>query len=118
MSYPKNIKSYIEHKDIRLSFVSMRTGISEEDMKEVLSESTEADEQSLINIANVLGQELDFFVDEKFVQWKEKDEMRKREPFNKNGLTKKQEKYIQNLIELLDNVDEVLSARARFLNIF
>ncbi len=66
------------------------------------------------SIANALGQKVEFFLADNFVLSKKEQFLANEVVFYAGEPSKKQEEFAKQLIELIENADEVLSAKGRF----
>ena len=117
LNYVENIKLYLEKMNIKKSFVSFKSGIKANTLDLILNGSLVTDLLTIEKIANALGKETDFFQNENFFIHKIYEIDQHKVAFYGGESTEKQEKIATQLFELLENVDEVLSAKGRFLEV-
>jgi ABC-type uncharacterized transport system fused permease/ATPase subunit len=68
-------------------------------------------------IANALGRKIEFFLNDSFSVPRVIDFEAEKISFYAGEPTEKQEKIANKLLQLMENIDEVMSAKYRFLNI-
>ena len=102
-----NVNKYLSEMKIKQSYLSMVTGIDKNKMSRLLTGSQEESGTDMEKIARGLGKSIGFFL---------KESMNKI-AFYAGEPSKKQEQIAKQLVELMENIDEVISANSRFENI-
>ena len=113
--YVENVNTYLTEMKIKQTFVSLKSGIDTKKLSRILTGVQDISGTDMEKIANALGQKMEFFLSEPFV-------MPKVDKFDSSSLvfyvgepSKEQEKFAMQLMELIENADEVLSAKGRFM---
>lgn len=113
-NYIDNVNLYIAKMKIKQTFVSLKSGINTSTLSRILSGAREVTLPEMEKIASALGKKVEFFLDEKFSVPEIPNTMAEEIVFYVGEPSKEQEKVAMQLLELLENVDEVLSAKWRF----
>lgn len=113
-NYIDNVNSYIAKMKIKQTFISFKSGINTSTLSRILSGSREVSLSEIEKIAKALGKKIEFFWDENFSVSEIPANMSGEIVFYVGEPSKEQEKVAMQLLELLENVDEVLSAKWRF----
>ncbi len=112
-----NVNQYLSEMKIKQTYLSMVTGIDKKKLSRLLTGSQEESGTDMEKIATGLGKSIEFFL-------KDCIEVPHLESFVINKISfyagepsVKQEKVSKDLMELMENIDEVLSAKSRFENV-
>ena len=97
--YIENLNLYLDARKIKQTYLSMKTGIDAKKMSRILNGVQDITGTDMEKISAALG---------------EKPE---KVTFYAGEPAKEQEKIANTLLKLLENIDEVMSAKGRFLNI-
>lgn len=112
-----NLNKYLSEMKIKQNCLSILTGIDKNKLSRLLTGVQDESGADMEKIAQVLGKDIEFFL---------KDSISIPEinhfTFNKIAFyagepSKKQERIANQLMELMENIDEVISAKSRFENI-
>ena len=112
-----NVNQYLSEMKIKQSYLSMITGIDKNKISRLLTGVQDESGADMEKIAHALGKNIEFFLADSI-------EIPHINEFAPNKITfyagepsKKQEQIANQLMELMENIDEVLSAKSRFENI-
>ena len=108
--YVENLKLYLDTREIKQSYLSMKTGIDAKKISEILKDEQDITATDMDKIAEALGENTEYFLREPF-------EVLKENTFCSDEPVKEQGKVVNTLVQLLENIDEVISAKGRFQNI-
>lgn len=108
--YIENLNLYLGARQIKQSYLSMKTGIDAKKISEILEGKQDITATDMDKIAEALGENTEYFLREPF-------EVLEEITFCSDESVKEQEKVVNILLQLLENMDEVISAKGRFLNI-
>lgn len=90
---------------IKPSYLSMTSGINENKISRLLAGLQEESSTDMEKIARGLGKNLEFFLADTII-------------FPQiNTFVGEQKQFVNQLVNLMENIDEVLSAKSRFSNI-
>ena len=115
--YIENLNLYLDARKIKQTYLSMKTGIDAKKMSRILNGVQDITGMDMEKISAALGENTEYFLQDPFPvpqmyeQEPEKGHVLRRRACKGTG---KDSKYF---IELLENIDEVMSAKGRFLNI-
>lgn len=115
--YVQNLNAYLNARKIKQTYLSMKTGIDPKKISRLLTGVQEITAADMEKIAYALGEKPDFFLREPFLLSDTEEEETEKIVFYAGEPTGEQEAIADKLLELMENIDEVLSARGRFLNI-
>ena len=108
--YIENLNLYLGARQIKQSYLSMKTGIDAKKISEILEGKQDITATDMDKIAEALGENAEYFLQESF-------DVSEESIFCVGESVKEQEKIVNTLLQLLENMDEVISAKGRFLNI-
>lgn len=86
-------------------------------MSRILTGIQDINSTDMEKIAHALGQKVEFFLSDAFYVPQIHDFMPKKIAFYAGNPTTEQEEVAEKMVKLLENIDEVMSAKHRFLNI-
>lgn len=110
-----NVNAYITQMKIKKSFICMKSGIDASKLSRVLSQNQEINISEMEKISNALGKKMEYFLAENF-SVQEKGFCSAGEMVFYAGEPKKeQEAFAKQLLELIENADEILSAKDYFM---
>lgn len=115
--YVKNINSYLARMKIKQSYISMKTGIDTKKLSRILTGVQDINSTDMDKISKALGRDTAFFLSNMPVDPGLTDCTRERIAFYAGEPAGRQEEIAKKLVKLMENIDEVLSAKARFLNL-
>ena len=112
--YIENVNTYLSEMKIKQAFVSLKSGIDTKKLSRILTGAQDISGTDMEKIANALGQKMEFFLSEPFIIPKVNVPDSSPLVFYVGEPGKEQEKFAMQLMELIENADEVLSAKGRF----
>ena len=114
VKFVDNVNIYITEMKIKKSFISLKSGIDASKLSRILSKSQEINESEMVKISNALGQKVEFFLAENFKVFKKEFVGTGEIAFYAGEPKQEQEIFAKQLVELIENVDEILSAKDYF----
>lgn len=116
--YVENVNSYLSQMKIKQTYISLMTGIDVKKLSRILTGVQDINATDMEKIAGALGKKAAFFLEDAFRMEPSPDFFdSERIFFYGEEPTKEQKRIVGKLLQLLENIDEVLSAKSRFLNI-
>ena len=115
--YIDNVNIYLSQMKIKQMYISLRTGIDTKKLSRILTGVQDINATDMEKIADALGKKMDFFLSDSFHVPQINEFMPEKIAFYAGEPTEKQEEIAEKLIQLMENIDEVVSAKGRFLNI-
>ena len=112
-----NVNKYLSEMKIKQSYLSMITGIDKNKMSRLLTGSQEESGTDMEKIASGLGKSVEFFLADAIVVPQIGTMAINKIAFYAGEPSQKQEQIAKQLMELMENIDEVISAKSRFENI-
>ncbi len=112
-----NVNKYLSEMKIKQTYLSMVTGIDKNKMSRLLTGSQEENGTDMEKIARGLGKNVEFFLADTISIPRMGTLEGNKIAFYAGEPTEKQEQIAMQLMELMANIDEVLSAKSRFENI-
>ena len=115
--FMRNVNRYLTEMKIKKTYLSMITGIDKDQLSRLLNGLQEENGVDMEKIARGLGKSVDsFLADTIFIPQMESFVVNKI-AFYAGEPSSKQEIIAEKLMELMENIDEVMSAKSRFENI-
>ena len=114
VKFVDNVNKYITEMKIKKSYVSLKSGIAPSKLSRILSKNQEINEEEMEKISNALGQKIEFFLVESFNVSKKEFEGTGEIVFYAGEPKQEQEIFAKKLLELIENADEILSAKDYF----
>ncbi len=113
-NFIENVNQYINHMKIKQTYISMKSDINTSTLSRILNGSRDITITEMERISKALGKTAAFFLDDNFTlpsipTASSTAVLYAGEP------NKAQEKFALQLIEMLENADEIIGARARFM---
>lgn len=115
VKFVDNVNEYLAEMKIKKSFVSLKSGIESSKLSRILTKSQEINAGEMEKIANALGQTIEFFLSDNFSVPKKEFSGAGEIVFYAGEPRKEQEDFAKQLLELIENADEILSAKNRFM---
>lgn len=112
--YIDNVNAYLEKRKIKQTYVSIKTGIEVSKLSRLLTGSQDITSTDMEKIANALGVEVEYFLAKDFTAVDSCPNPEAEAVFYVGEPSKEQEIFAMKLIDMIENVDEVLSARHWF----
>ena len=113
--FMSNLNKYLSVMRINQTYLSSLTGIDKNKLSHLLTGIQEENGTDMEKLSEALGKNPAFFLSDPFDIPNISDFSSNRIVFYTGNLSKKQEKMAAELMELLENVDEVLSAKSRLM---
>ena len=114
--YIANVNTYLTQMKIKQTYVSLKTGIDTKKLSRILTGAQDVSSTDMEKIATALGKKMEFFLSDSFCVPQINEYAPVRVAFYAGEPTKKQEEMARKLICMMENIDEVMSAKGRFLN--
>ena len=108
-----NLNKYMSEMQIKQTYLSMITGI---DLSEILTGDQEISDTDIEKIARALGKPVEFFTADTIHVLQMENAEANNLSFCTRELSGKQEQVANQMLEMIKNMDEVLSAKIRFTN--
>lgn len=112
-----NVNKYLLEMKIKQNYLSMITGIDKKKMSRLLTGSQDESGSDMEKIAAALGKSVEYFLDDNINIPNVRNFEQNKIAFYAGEPSEKQEKIAMQLMELMENIDEVISAKSRFENI-
>lgn len=114
--YIENVNTYLSQMKIKQTYISLKTGIGTKKLSRILTGTQDISGTDMEKIANALGQKLEYFLSDTFDVPQINEFMPEKIAFYAGNPTAKQDEIAEKLEKLMENIDEVMSAKYRFLN--
>lgn len=112
--YVENVNAYLSQMKIKQNYISKKSGMDTKKLSRILTGKQDATGNDMTAIAAALGKSVEFF-------WTESSDladisslMPEQIAFYAGSPTEKQKRMADLLLNFMENVDEVLSAKSRF----
>ena len=115
--YIENVNTYLSQMKIKQTYISLKTGIDQKKLSRILTGEQDINATDMEKIANALGQKMEFFQSNTFCVPQMNDFEPDKIVFHGGYSTEKQNEIAEKLEKLMANIDEVMSAKYRFLNL-
>lgn len=115
--YIENVNAYLSQMKIKQTYISLKTGIDIKKLSRILTGAQDINATDMEKVANALGQKMEFFLSDTFHIPQINEFMSEKIAFYAGDPTAQQEEIAEKIVKLMENVDEVLSAKYRFLNL-
>lgn len=112
--YIDNVNTYLEKRKIKQTFVSVKTGIEVSKLSRLLTGNQDITSTDMEKIADALGVDVEYFLSKDFSVEDFHVNREGEAVFYVGEPSKEQEVFAMKLIDMIENVDEVLSARHWF----
>lgn len=114
--YVENVNAYLSQMKIKQTYISLKTGIDTKKLSRILTGTQDVTGTDMEKIANALGQKLEYFLSDTFSVPHINEFQPEKIAFYAGNPTAKQDEIAEKLEKLMENIDEVMSAKYRFLN--
>lgn len=114
--YIENVNTYLSQMKIKQTYISLKTGIDTKKLSRILTGAQDVSATDMEKIANALGQKLEYFLSDTFSVPQINEFIPEKIAFYAGSPTAKQDEIAKKLEKLMGNIDEVMSAKYRFLN--
>ncbi len=115
--YIENVNEYLKSMKIKQTYISLKTGIDKNKLSRILTGIQDVSSGDMEKISKALGQKTQFFLNDDFKKPEINSFMPEKIAFYAGEPTEEQEKFAEKLVEFVKNIDEVLSAKQRVLNL-
>ena len=115
--YIENVNTYLAQMKIKQTYLSMKTGIDTKKLSRILTGTQDITSADMEKIADALGRKMEFFLNDSFQVPQIPEFMPEKIAFYAGEPTETQEEIALKLVQLMENIDEVMSAKWRFLNL-
>ena len=116
-TYIDRVNAYLAGMKVKQTYVSMKSGIDTRKLSRLLTGAQEITSTDMERIAAALGKTVEYFLSDQFQISETVNTDQGKVLFYVGEPTQKQEHTAATLVKLMENIDEVLSAKQRFLNI-
>ena len=116
-TFISNVNRYLSEMKIKQSYLSMITGIDKNKISRLLTGAQDESGADMEKIARALGKNIEFFLSDSIEIPQINEFAPNKVAFYAGEPSKKQEQIANQLMELMENIDEILSAKSRFENI-
>ena len=106
----------MSQKKIKQTYISLKSGIDTKKLSRILTGTQDVSGTDKEKIANALGQKIEFFLSDTFCVPQINEFMPEKIAFYAGHPTANQDEIAEKLEKLMENIDEVMSAKYRFLN--
>ena len=110
----ENVNKYLSEMKIKQTYLSMITGIDKNKLSRLLNGIQEESGSDMEKIAAALGKNVEFFLADTCAAPKIGNFSYNKIAFYAGEPTEKQEEIARQLMELMENIDEIISAKSRF----
>lgn len=117
VKFVDNVNKYITQMKIKKSYISLKSGIDASKLSRILSKNQEINANEMGIIADALGQKIEFFLTDPFVVPQKEISGSGEIAFYAGEPKKEQEDFAKKLMELIENADEILSAKNYYMMI-
>ena len=112
-----NVNKYLSEMKIKQTYLSMITGIDKNKISRILTGAQVESGTDMEKIAHGLGKTVEFFLADTIHIPQIGGTSANKIAFYAGEPSEKQERIANQLMELMENIDEVLSAKSRFEHI-
>lgn len=114
--FVENVNVYLSHMKIKQTYISLKTGIDTKKLSRILTGTQDISATDMEKIAKALGQKLEYFLSDTFSVPQMNRLMPEKIAFYAGDPTAEQDEIAGKLEKLMENIDEVMSSKYRFLN--
>lgn len=111
-----NVNIYLSKMKIKQAYLSMITGIDKNKMSRLLTGAQEESGTDMEKIAQGLGKNIEFFLADTMIIPRADTSVANKIAFYAGEPSGEQQQIANQLMELMENIDEVMSAKSRFEN--
>ncbi len=109
-----NVNKYLTEMKIKQTYLSMTTGIEKNKMSRLLTGVQEESGKDMEKIAQGLGKSVEFFLADTITVPQIGISSSNKIAFYAGEPSEKQEQIANHLMELMENIDVIMSAKSRF----
>lgn len=111
-----NVNQYLSEMKIKQTYLSLVTGIDKNKISRLLTGAQVESGTDMEKIAYGLGKKVNFFLADSVSILSMEEALERKTIFHNGEPTGKQEETVKLLVELMENIDEIMSAKSRFAN--
>ncbi len=112
--YIENVNLYIEHRKIKQSYISLKSGIEFRKLSRILTGVQEVTGSDMEKISQALGQKIEFFLNENFCVEEQVMPDNYEMVFYVGEPNDRQRSFANMLMDFIESADEILSAEDDF----
>lgn len=112
--YIENVNTYLNYMKIKQTYISFKTGIDKNKLLRILKGIQDINSSDMEKIAESLGQKTQFFLSEPFQISSMEEDYAEKIGYYEGDLMEEQDGIVGKLKKLMDNIDEVMSAKKTF----
>lgn len=116
-AYIENVNRYLSQMKIKQTYVSLKSGIDTKKLSRILTGAQDVSGTDMEKIAKALGKKTEYFLSDNFCVPHTNEFMPEKIAFYAGNPTARQDEIAEKLKKLMENIDEVMSTKYRFLNI-
>lgn len=113
--FVSNFNNYLTTMKIKQNYISKKSGIDENKLSRILNGKQEETGSDMDLLSKAVGQSVQFFLNEDFSSVSFSIPQTQRIAFYAGNPSKEQANFANKLLDMMENIDEVLSAKGRFL---
>ena len=114
--FVENLGTYITRMGIKQTFICMKTGMNPKTMSRIMTGVQDISGREMECIAEALGKTIEFFLSDEFLAAVNQDSAEIDVACYAGQPSREQEYFVKNMIRLIENADEILGAKARYMN--
>lgn len=114
--FKDNVNAYLQGMNIKQKYISLKSDIDEKKLSRILNGSQVVTEDDMEKISRALGKKTEFFLSYEFEVPNNELNTFNHVAFYAGEPTKSQEDFAMKLVKLIENADEVLMVRNRFMS--
>lgn len=116
-TYIENVNAYLSHMKMKQAYISLKSGIDGKKLSRILTGAQDVTSGDMEKISKALGKSTAYFLQEPFVLPEKISPKKEKVAFYVGNPTEEQEEFARKLVDFMENIDEIMSAKERFLNI-
>lgn len=113
--YIENVNTYLSQLKIKQTFLSLKTNIEPSKLSRILTGVQDVSATDMEKIASALGKKTTFFLEDQFVLPQQELIDTADIVFYAGEPSKEQEQFAMEIIDLIENADEILGAKNRYM---
>lgn len=113
--FVSNFNNYLTTMKIKQNYIANKSGIDEKKLSRILNGHQAETGNDMEQLSKAVGQPVHFFLCDNFTSINNKISQVPRIAFYAGNPTKKQTDFANKLLDMMENIDEILSAKSRFL---
>lgn len=113
--FVSNFNNYLTTMKIKQNYIASKSGIDEKKLSRILNGHQPETGYDMEQLSKAVGQPVQFFLSDNLATIDYKISQVPRIAFYAGNPTKKQTDFANKLLDMMENIDEILSAKSRFL---